>query len=156
VSDDSAVAVGHSDLVLQGEWAGWRMPDTDPFELHAGPFYCRQSADGARQSAFRVTRNQLNCNGVVHGGCLMAFADFALFWIAYDELRAAGAVTASFSSEFLDNARQGDLIVATGEVLRSTRSMIFVRGLISCGSRPLLNFSAILKKSNPRGGVAPV
>ncbi len=81
----------------------------------------------------------------------MAFADFALFWIAYDELRAAGAVTASFSSEFLDNARQGDLIEATGEVLRSTRSMIFVRGLISCGPRPLLSFSGILKKSSPRG-----
>jgi acyl-coenzyme A thioesterase PaaI-like protein len=154
VSDDSAIAAGHSDLILEGEWAGWRMPDTDPFELQAGPFYCRLSAEGARQSAFRVMRHQLNCNEVVHGGCLMAFADFALFWIAYDELRAAGAVTASFSSEFLDNARQGALIEATGEVLRATKSMIFVRGLISSGRRPLLNFSAILKKSTPRGAPA--
>lgn len=81
----------------------------------------------------------------------MAFADFALFWIARDELQDIGAVTASFSSEFLDNAREGDLIEAAGEVLRSTRSLIFVRGLISSAHRPLLSFSALLKKSTPRG-----
>jgi acyl-coenzyme A thioesterase PaaI-like protein len=82
----------------------------------------------------------------VHGGCLMSFADFALFWIAGDELPDMGAVTVSFSSEFLDNAQEGDLIEAGGEVLRATRSMVFVRGLISSGSRPLLSFSATLKK----------
>jgi uncharacterized protein (TIGR00369 family) len=137
-------------LILEGEWAGWRLADTDPFELQAGPFYCRRSSDGARLCAFRATRNHLNCNNVVHGGCLMTFADFALFWIAYDELQSAGAVTVSFSSEFIDSAREGDLVEAAGEVLRSTRSMIFARGLISSGPRPLLSFSAILKKSTPR------
>jgi acyl-coenzyme A thioesterase PaaI-like protein len=80
----------------------------------------------------------------------MAFADFAIFWIARDELRDIGAVTVSFSSEFLDNAQEGDLIEAAGEVLRSTRSMVFVRGLISSGRRPLLSFSAILKKSRAK------
>jgi acyl-coenzyme A thioesterase PaaI-like protein len=82
----------------------------------------------------------------------MAFADFALFWISQNELQDTGAVTASFSSEFLDSAREGDLIEAAGEVLRSTRSMIFARGLISSGHRPLLSFSAILKKSTSTGG----
>jgi acyl-coenzyme A thioesterase PaaI-like protein len=76
----------------------------------------------------------------------MAFADFALFWIARDELGGTGAVTASCNSEFLDAAKMGELIEATGEVLRSTGSMIFVRGLISAERRPLLSFSAILKK----------
>jgi uncharacterized protein (TIGR00369 family) len=137
-------------LIHEGEWAGWRLADTDPFELHAGPFYCRRSTDGRRQSAFRVTRTHLNCNNVVHGGCLMTFADFALFWIAYDELQNLGAVTVSFSSEFIDSAREGDLVEAAGEVLRPTRSMIFVRGLISSAQRPLLSFSGILKKSTPK------
>jgi acyl-coenzyme A thioesterase PaaI-like protein len=94
----------------------------------------------------------MNGSHAVHGGCLMAFADFALFWIAHDELQGTTAVTASFSSEFLDSAREGELIEAAGEVLRSTRSMIFARGLISSGRRPLLSFSAILKKSTPKGG----
>jgi acyl-coenzyme A thioesterase PaaI-like protein len=135
--------------VLEGEWAGWRRPDTDPFELHAGPFYCRQTADGTRLSAFRAARRHLNLFDTLHGGCLMAFADFALFWIARDELQDGGAVTASFNSEFVDAAAEGDLIEATGEVLRSIGSLIFVRGLISTQQRPLLSFSAILKKTRP-------
>jgi uncharacterized protein (TIGR00369 family) len=143
------------DLILEGEWAGWRLADTDPFELQAGPFYCRKASDGTRISAFRASRSHLNGSNSVHGGCLMTFADFALFWIAYDELQNAGAVTASFSSDFLDSAREGDLVEARGEVLRTTRSMIFVRGLISSGHRPLLSFSGILKKTTP-SSVRPV
>jgi acyl-coenzyme A thioesterase PaaI-like protein len=138
-----------SNLITEGEWAGWRRPETDPFELHAGPFHCRQLSDGTRQSAFRASQQHLNLFKTVHGGCLMAFADFALFWIAHDELEA-GAVTASFSSEFLDVGHEGDFIEAGGEVLRATGSMIFVRGLISCERRPLLSFSAILKKSRAK------
>jgi acyl-coenzyme A thioesterase PaaI-like protein len=84
----------------------------------------------------------------------MTFADFALFWIAYDELQNLGAVTVSFSSEFIDSAREGDLVEAAGEVLRPTRSMIFVRGLISSAQRPLLSFSGILKKSTPKNAAA--
>jgi uncharacterized protein (TIGR00369 family) len=137
--------------MIEGEWAGWRRPDSDPFELHAGPFYCRRTADGTRLSAFRAARQHLNLFNTIHGGCLMAFADFALFWIAHDELQGAGAVTTSFNSEFLDAAKQGELIEATGEVLRSTGSMIFVRGVISTERRPLLSFSAILKKIRPNG-----
>jgi hypothetical protein len=37
-------------------------------------------------------------------------------------------------------------VEAEGEVLRETRSLIFVRGLISQVSRPLLAFSGTLKK----------
>jgi uncharacterized protein (TIGR00369 family) len=100
-----------------------------------------------RLCAFRASRRHLNLFNTIHGGCLMAFADFALFWIAHDALQGAGAVTASFNSEFLDAAEEGNLIEATGEVLRSTGSLIFVRGLISSERRPLLSFSAILKKT---------
>ena len=77
----------------------------------------------------------------------MAFADFSLFWIARDEIQSGGAVTVSFNSEFLDTAKEDDLLEAKGEVLRSTKSLIFVRGLISCEYRPLLSFSALLKKT---------
>ena len=154
MNNENGVFAAYSEMIREGEWAGWRISNADPFELHAGPFYFRQSADHGRQCAFRVARNHLNVGAVVHGGCLMAFADFSLFLIAHDELREAGAVTASFNSEFIDNAKEGDLIEAAGEVLRSTRSMVFVRGLISNGPRPLLSFSGILKKMRPREGSA--
>ena len=90
MNHEIGVTTENADLILEGEWAGWRLPDTDPFELHAGPFYCGQSSDGSRQCAFRASPNHLNVFKAVHGGCLMAFADFALFWIAGDELQDRG------------------------------------------------------------------
>lgn len=40
----------------------------------------------------------------------------------------------------------GDMLEATGEVIRAAASLIFVRGLILGASGPILNFSAILKR----------
>lgn len=89
----------------------------------------------------------MNLGASVHGGCLMSFADFALFAIAKDEIGADGfAVTAAFTSEFLSGAKEGQLIEARGEVLRGGKSLIFLRGLVTAEGTPCLNFSATLKK----------
>jgi uncharacterized protein (TIGR00369 family) len=130
----------------KGDWAGWLISQGDPYERLSGPFYCRTDKSGRMQTAFRVENKHLNNSGFVHGGCLMAFADFSLFWIAHEETRDFPAVTASFNSEFIGGAKEGDMLEATGEVIRAAASLIFVRGLISGASRPILNFSAILKK----------
>jgi acyl-coenzyme A thioesterase PaaI-like protein len=50
----------------------------------------------------------------------------------------------------VDSAREGELIEARGEVVRAGGSMVFMRGLVSTGGRPLLNFSAIVKKIRRR------
>ena len=76
----------------------------------------------------------------------MSFADFSLFCIAYTALANAQAVTLTFSSEFIAAGSIDGLIEARGEVLRQTRSIIFVRGLVTQVSRPLLAFSGTLKK----------
>jgi uncharacterized protein (TIGR00369 family) len=129
-----------------GEWASWLISRGDPYEHLSGPFYYRRDRNGMMQTAFRVENKHLNNSGFVHGGCLMAFADFSLFWIAHEETREFPAVTASFNSEFIDSAKEGDLLEASGEVVRAAASLIFVRGLISRASGPILNFSAVLKK----------
>jgi uncharacterized protein (TIGR00369 family) len=92
----------------------------------------------------------LNNSGAVHGGALMSFADFALFAISYKALRATHAVTLTCGCEFLSAGQADDVIEATGEVLRETRSLVFVRGLVTQVSRPLLAFSGTLKKIAPR------
>lgn len=130
----------------KGEWADWLTSRCDPYEDLCGPFYCRRDKNGTMQTAFRVEHKHLNNSGFVHGGCLMAFADFSLFWIAHEKTRDFPAVTASFNSEFIDSAKEGDMLEATGEVVRAAASLIFVRGLISNANTPILNFSAVLKK----------
>jgi uncharacterized protein (TIGR00369 family) len=134
-----------------GEWEGWELiVGGDPYEDLSGPFYMRDNGDGTRRSAFRVETKHLNGGGAIHGGCLMTFADFALFMIAWKELEGVESVTVSLTGEFVGPAKLGDLVECAGEVIRSGRSMVFIRGLITCAGEPLLNFSGLVKKLRPR------
>jgi acyl-coenzyme A thioesterase PaaI-like protein len=136
--------------VREGEWAGWGRYDTDPFEAMTGPFYARRDERGAVVCAFRAGPKHMNESGATHGGCLVTFADYSLFMIAEDALAGSGSVTASLNAEFVDAGRLGELIESRGEVVRAGASLVFVRGLVCAGARPLLNFSAIVKKIRPR------
>jgi acyl-coenzyme A thioesterase PaaI-like protein len=82
----------------------------------------------------------------------MSFADFALFCIAHQELAGERAVTLTCNSEFLKAGTLDDDVQAEGEVLRATRTLIFVRGLVTQLSHPLLAFSGTLKKIRMRSG----
>lgn len=138
-------------LVDAGEWAGWRTwSGLDPFEDQAGPFYFREDEAGLVTTAFRAEPRHMNGGGFMHGGCMMTFADFSLFAIAWKELADSRAVTVSLSGEFVGPARPGDLVTATGEVIKAGGSLLFVRGLISTGDSPMLNFSGVIKKIRPR------
>ena len=46
--------------------------------------------------------------------------------------------------------RNTALIEGTGEVVRMGGSLIFVRGLITTGPRPMMSFSGVIKKLRPR------
>ena len=140
-----------SEIISDGEWAGWKIWGSDPFELLSGPFYARRDTDGQMVCAFRAERKHMNGGGFMHGGCLMTFADYALFCIAEEALAGGGgSVTASLSGEFLDAAEEGEMIEARGEVTRGGKSLVFIRGMISTGDRPLLTFSGIVKKVRRR------
>jgi uncharacterized protein (TIGR00369 family) len=143
-------APGPRDTITEGEWAGWSTWGDDPFESHAGPYYRRVREDGRVVCAFRAEKKHMNGGGFMHGGCLMTFADYALFAIAADVLQQGGSVTASLSGEFVDSCEAGALVEATGEVTRAGGSLVFVRGVVATEGRPLLTFSGIIKKVRRR------
>jgi acyl-coenzyme A thioesterase PaaI-like protein len=134
--------------VTDGEWAGWSCyPGGDPFEDLAGPFYFKIDDDGRPVCAFRAERKHLNGGGFLHGGCVMTFADFSLFVIARDDIVGSPCVTATFNCELVGTAFEGDLVECRGEVVKPGRSMVFVRGLITCKDEPVASFSSVLKKT---------
>jgi uncharacterized protein (TIGR00369 family) len=142
------------ETVTKGEWAGWSWyPGGDPFEDLAGPFYFRTGEDGAPVCAFRAEKKHMNGGLFMHGGCVMTFADFALFVIARHDIDGAASVTATFNCELVGTAREGELVECRGEVVKAGRSMVFVRGIISnasAGGEPIASFSSVLKKTTPR------
>lgn len=133
--------------VTQGPFQGWKTWPEEPFEHDtAGPFYFRIDETGP-VCAFRAEHKHMNSGGVMHGGCLMTFADYALFGIAHNHMGENDyGLTIAFNAEFLSGPKVGQLIEARGEVLRAGRSIIFVRGLVTANSEPALNFSGTIKK----------
>ncbi len=149
--DGGNEVIGGPRLIETGDWAGWRTwSGLDPFEDQSGPFYFREGEDGRVTTAFRAEKKHMNGGGFMHGGCMMTFADFSLFAIAWKELADSRAVTVSLNGEFVGPARPGDLVTGSGEVVRAGGSLLFVRGLISTGTGPMLNFSGVIKKIRAR------
>ncbi|MEM9937729.1 MAG: PaaI family thioesterase [Pseudomonadota bacterium] len=133
-------------MITEGEFAGWQTWQSEPFEYDtAGPFYLRED-DKGMVAAFRAQHKHMNAGGVMHGGCLMTFADFALFALAHTGESDGYGVTVAFTSEFLSGAKEGEYIEARGEVVGGGRSITFVRGLVTADGRPVLNFSGTIKK----------
>ena len=73
-----------------------------------------------------------------------------LFVFAIPHLGDGGAVTLQLDSQFLAPGREGDIIVASGEITRAGKTMIFGRGQITCGERILMTFSGVLARKNRR------
>jgi acyl-coenzyme A thioesterase PaaI-like protein len=137
--------------VTAGRWSGWyHYEPADPFEDYTGPFYCREDAQGL-VCGFLPEAKNANAGGNIHGGALMVFADYALFMLAGGMDAAIHGVTMTCNSDFTGAAEVGRLLTARGEVIREGASIVFLRGLISDGDRPVLAFSGTIKKFKPRG-----
>lgn len=134
----------------EGEFAGWYHWNHDPFETGAGPFFMRRQDDGSYMSAFRAEARHMNGAGFMHGGCLMTFADFALFAIATDHLQDQMGVTMNLSSDFLGSVPVGALVEARGEVTRGGGKTLFVRGIVTADGKPALSFTGIIRKVGSR------
>ncbi len=130
---------------------GYRLhPFHDPFEDYVGPLWL-DDRGGDLRFAFRAQPKHCNTGGSVHGGMLMTFADFALcFAGCWDTIEEERCVTISLDCEFLDGARDGDLIEASAEVLRQTRRLSFVRGIVTVGDRNVLSFAGVARRFERR------
>jgi acyl-coenzyme A thioesterase PaaI-like protein len=128
------------------EWAGWQSWIGDRFEDHTGPFYFREEADGTVRCAFRAGPQHMNGGGHMHGGCMLTFADYSLFMIGLKAMETGGGVTVSLNGEFIGPAMLGELVESTGEVTRAGGSLVFMRGMIRVGDRPVMSFSGVVKR----------
>jgi len=137
--------------ISEGEFAGWSTYETHgTFDQVVGPFYSKPDADGRMRCAFRAEEKHMNFGGRMHGGCLMTFADIAMFQIAYQEMEGKSGVTIQLDSTFIDGAYVGELVEATGEVTRAGGSLVFVRGQVTTEERILLTYSGVIRKFTPR------
>jgi uncharacterized protein (TIGR00369 family) len=116
----------------------------DPFENHAGPFFWRHLDSSAHHFVLQAEAQHCNSHGILHGGLMMTMMDLAMA-VASKENQDDQSVTVSMATEFTNAGHAGELIEATGELVRRANSLVFVRGQIHTGDRVLLNASAVYK-----------
>lgn len=105
-------------------WSGDRAED------HIGPFFYLPVAPGRVETRCRVQSHHVNTYGSVHGGVLMAFADYTLC-LAGIESEADHVVTVSATCDFVAGAREGELLLGEGEATRVAGSLAFTRAVLS-------------------------
>jgi uncharacterized protein (TIGR00369 family) len=135
--------------MMDGPWGGWFTWPHDRFETDTGPFYFKPDEDGRVRCGFIAEPKHMNGAGFMHGGCLLTFADYCVFAIA-DEAIAGRAVTVNLSGDFLGPASVGQRMEATGEVTRSGKRILYVRGLVTADGAPCLSFTSVITRVPPR------
>jgi uncharacterized protein (TIGR00369 family) len=119
----------------------------DPFEVTAGPYFIPEIPDDDPRIVMLAEARHCNRLGVIHGGNLMTMADLWLCDVAVNDFRGQEVmVTISMNFEFVSKCEIGDFVVARGEVVRRTNSLVFVRGQVAAGAKILLNASGVLKR----------
>ena len=118
------------------------------FATRNGPYFEKVIDDVTVIRAFRPDERHLNGVQYVHGGMLMSFMDSAL---ARTVNHGTGkrAVTLKMNSEFLSPVKEGDWVEAHCELIRDTRSVAFVRGVLKAGKRTVFKADALFHYIRP-------
>jgi uncharacterized protein (TIGR00369 family) len=123
---------------------GWE-PDSEIGFMHlAGPTWRRR--EGKRLKLGLLTGDQhANRNGVVHGGVLLALADHGLGMVSLDQTDCYRQATISLNLQFVSPANLGDFVEVDAEVVRQTRSVVFLRGTLQVSARTVATADGIWK-----------
>jgi len=132
-------------------WKRWRLRDSTRFNAFLEPLRVKVE-DGQARVRMTPRHDHSNMRGDMHGGALLGFMDVSLFAgaRALGVLQAGGAATVDLSAQFIGGARVDAPLEACIELLRETKRMLFMRGLIvQEGQSTIASFTATLRKSSP-------
>lgn len=129
------------------EKKGWSSGIFDAFSGQLGPVWTRgRGVDGELEVAFHATEAHTNGHlGTVHGGLLMTFADVSLGMKVGETIGGPRCTTVSLQVQFVSAGKVGDFLICRPEVVRRTRHLMFMRGLITAGDRPVATAEGIWK-----------
>lgn len=124
--------------------AGWQPEEWRDYAGLVGPFWWRQEGD-TRAYGLLCGEKHRNERGTIHGGLIASLADHGIGLIVWDSVDRRACATIQMNMHYIGAARVGDFIEARGEILRSGRSVIYARGLLTVGDRPVAAVDGVWK-----------
>ena len=129
---------------------GWVARPTKAFATHVGPFYQAPGGD-AEGCGFVAAPKHGNKRGVVHGGMIATGFDVALgnaSWLAAQQRPCA---TVQLNISFVGAVKVGEFAFVRAEVVKATRTMLFLRGTMFVDDRIVATADGVWKILEWRG-----
>lgn len=129
------------------EGMGWSRMKVSDFSDLIGPVW--QHGDEPH-FAFIVDRKHDNSLGRCHGGMIMTFCDDGLGVTARIPHGGIPVFTIEFGCKFISGPKYGELVELRCEIVKATRSLIFMRGTCFVGERVIATCEGTWKAPSQR------
>ena len=157
-ADPGAERSGLSHFIVEPDpdnpgWDTWEMADRRRFNgAVMGKMIVRR--EGERSARLRMFPQQRHSNlhDNLHGAVILSLIDISLFAAARQVVSAdaAGSVTLDLTSQFIGAGRIGEPLDCVAEVLKETRRLIFLRGVVEQGDVLIASFTGVVRKPSIR------
>lgn len=125
-------------------------PVSGGFLAPIGPLYMRRSEGEPSVFGLRIEPRHCNARDMAHGGMLATLADIVLGIGGVEQAGMPGFfVTVSLQTDFLGPAPLGAWVECRPELLRRTRTLMFVHGTFTADGRPALRASGVFQLPRP-------
>ena len=128
----------------------WVLRPTKAFGTHVGPFYSPPGGDKIG-CGFLADERHGNKRDVVHGGMLTTAFDVALGNASWDAAGQRPCATVQLNVQFIEAVRLGEFAFVQAEVVKATRSLVFLRGSMIVNSRTVATVDGVWKILQWRG-----
>lgn len=111
----------------------------------------RTVEDGQMSVEFEVRENMTNPMGVLHGGTAAAIMDDVVGMMVFSLGREFGYTSVNLNCDFLNPAREGDVLTAHARVIRAGRNIIHCEcEIVTTGGRIIAKSSTNLIQTGVR------
>jgi acyl-coenzyme A thioesterase 13 len=134
-------------------WYSWGDFPRGSFAAATGRLLFKPDGPGRGVCRMFPTEAHMNMGGSIHGGAVMSFIDMACFAGG----RCAGMseghyVTLDLTTHFLARGKAGAALDAHVELVRQTRALVFLQGVVRQDGEACYSFTGTLKRVTARNG----
>ena len=115
------------------------------FMKHNGGVLFRSISDTEYEFKSTIEKNHLNAAGITHGGYLSALIDAGAGTAAHRSAENAPCVTISLDLKFIGISKVGDEIIGHVEILKKTKTLVFLFCELMCNNKIITSASGVWK-----------
>lgn len=131
-------------------WLRWELYDSTRFNGQVmGRMNVRCEDTGKVRVRMYPEHKHTNLLNIVHGATTLSLIDISIFACGHmlGMEGMAGSVTLDLATQFIGAGLPGKPLDSVVEVLRETRRLVFLRGVVEQGDETVAAFSATIRKA---------